>query len=636
MECKSRNLSLPKSVAAVGMSKWNEQPDVKALCQTLEVMCQATTVQEAVAEIKGIMSLGHNLWAYAYLRILSAKNTDLYYGLLLAEPALLLPVAYTPTVGEACQKFGRLPFYPRGCYVSITDRGNVKAVLQEYAEAMLTKRRDNLEQYDCQCIVFSDGGRILGLGDLGAFGMGIPLGKLDLYTVCGGFNPKKTIPVIIDAGCTGPEGNSAGLVIRDSELYTGLKQDRVTHKSEAGTIVNSAYYGADSFIGEFMAAATELFGTGCLLQFEDFNSNDAFPLLAEHRGNYLTYNDDIQGTAAVTVAALLGGIKIQRPACTNLIGETRSLRFLFHGAGSANIGSAMLLLEEAGVPKSSIFITNSTGLIWKSEDGKEGNFKNGEQKAVAMTGKPDCGKDLVSIINHVKPNVLIGAVGRNPGCFTEGVMKALLYVQPPEWRPIVFALSNPKTQAEMTAEQCYKYTGGKAIFGSGTRFDKVQVDGKMRDPGQVNNCFIFPGMSFGAMCCEASTIPEKLFMVAAEAVANCLDARDIEMESVVPHTGRLSEVGHAVALAVVMEAQASGLARKNLTSVDASKEVISKTLKSMMWFPSPRTVPRKRSAPASDHQSRKKAAVPASEASTDEPSDELAEESLPLAKASGA
>merc|ERR1711907_751900 len=147
-----------------------------------------------------------------------------------------------------------------------------------------------------------------------------------------------------------------------------------------------------------------------------------------------------------------------------------------------------------------------------------------------------------------------------------GVMKALLEVQPPEWRPIVFALSNPKTQAEMTAEQCYKYTGGKAIFGSGTRFDKVQVAGKMRDPGQVNNCFIFPGMSFGAMCCEASTIPEKLFMVAAEAVANCLDARDIEMESVVPNPGRIREVGHAVALAVVMEAQASGLARKYLTS----------------------------------------------------------------------
>merc|ERR1711988_2050712 len=143
--------------------------------------------------------------------------------------------------------------------------------------------------------------------------MGIPLGKLDLYTVCGGFNPSKTIPVIIDAGCTGPEGNSAGLVIRDSELYTGLKQDRVTHKSEAGTIVNSAYYGADSFIGEFMAAATELFGAGCLLQFEDFNSNDAFPLLAEYRDKYLCYNDDIQGTAAVTVAGLLGGIKLRDP-----------------------------------------------------------------------------------------------------------------------------------------------------------------------------------------------------------------------------------------------------------------------------------------------------------------------------------
>merc|ERR1740138_1534219 len=184
---------------------------------------------------------------------------------------------------------------------------------------MLARSVNNPSQYECQCIVFSDGGRILGLGDLGTWGMGIPIGKLDLYTVCGGFDPNRTIPVIIDAGCLDPEGNTAKLVIRDHELYTGCKQDRVKHKSEAGTQVNTAFFGPDSFIGEFMSAAKELFGKACLLQFEDFNSNDAFPLLAEYRNKFLSYNDDIQGTASVAVAALLGALKLRDPECTDLI-----------------------------------------------------------------------------------------------------------------------------------------------------------------------------------------------------------------------------------------------------------------------------------------------------------------------------
>ena len=178
----SRPLSLPKSVAAFGgLAKWNAQPRLAQQIKMLNAACTAATVAEALEEVRGIMNMGHNLWAYSYLRKLYAKDPNLYYGALAADPALLLPVAYTPTVGEACQKFGKMPLYSRGCYVSILDRGNVKAVLQEYAEAMLPKRTDG--KYDCQCIVFSDGGRILGLGDLAAWGMGIPIGKLDLYTV---------------------------------------------------------------------------------------------------------------------------------------------------------------------------------------------------------------------------------------------------------------------------------------------------------------------------------------------------------------------------------------------------------------------------------------------------------------------
>jgi len=588
-----RPLSLPKQVSAIGgIGKWNAQPTLAQQVKMLDAACTATTVAEALDEVRGIMSLGHNIWAYAYIRKLYATNPNLYYGMLAADPALLLPVAYTPTVGEACQKYGKMPFYPRGCYVAISDRGNVKAVLQEYAEVMLPKGADG--KFECQCIVFSDGGRILGLGDLAAWGMGIPVGKLDLYTVCGGFDPTRTIPVIIDAGCFDKDGNSAQLDIRGDPLYTGLKQGRVTHTSEAKTVVNSAYYGPDSFIGEFMAAATALFGTECLLQFEDFNSNDAFPLLAEYREKFLTYNDDIQGTASVAVAALLGGIKIQKPQATDLVGEVRKMRVLFHGAGSANLGGASLLVGEAGVPQANVVCTNSRGLIWRSEDGAEGSFKNNEQKAVAVVGKPPVGKDLVEIIEYFKPDVLIGAVGVSPGCFTEAVVKAMVAVQDAKKgadaadaaaaarRPIIFALSNPKTQAEITAADCYRFSGGRAIFGSGTRFFEEVVDGKPREPGQVNNFFIFPGMSFGAMMCHAKTIPESFFMVAAEAVANSLDAHDIEVESVVPHPGRIRHVAENVATAVVLAAQKGGLAQKSLGDDAAA---VGAALKAAMWSP---------------------------------------------------
>ncbi|CAE7340213.1 Me3 [Symbiodinium microadriaticum] len=281
------------------------------MLKTLDASCKASTVSEVMQEVRGFFTLGHLLYAYAYLRMLHYKDPNLYYAALWHDPAFLLPIVYTPTVGEACQKFGLLPFFPRGCYVSICDCGRVKEVLLEYAEAMLTK--DENGKFECQCIVFSDAGRILGLGDLGCWGMGIPIGKLDLYTVCAGFNPYKTVPVIIDAGCTDASGNSAKLTIRDHELYTGLKQDRMKHEDAQGTEVNTAYYGPCSLIGEFMAAAADIFSRKCLLQFEDFNTNDAFPLLEEYRHKFLSYNDDIQGTAAVVVAAVLGGIRLQKP-----------------------------------------------------------------------------------------------------------------------------------------------------------------------------------------------------------------------------------------------------------------------------------------------------------------------------------
>jgi len=577
-----RSLSLPKAVAAAGgINAWNEKHScIVQLSRMLDSMCRARTVEGALEEVQAVMLLGHFIWAYAYMRRLYNNNVDLYYAVLQAKPSLLMPVVYTPTVGEACQKFGKMPLYRRGCYLSITDKGRFKDVLQEYAEAELFKREDG--RYFCECIVFSDAGRILGLGDLGAWGMAIPIGKLDLYTVCAGVNPHRTIPVIVDAGCYGTEGNTGRLVIRDHELYTGLKQNRVTHKSAAGTTVNSAYYGEDSLIREFMDAAIDIFGKKCLLQFEDFNSNDAFPLLAEYRDKCLTYNDDIQGTAGVAVAGLLGAIRLRNPSETSLLRLLREEVFLFHGAGSANIGVMRLLRDEAGVPGSSIFVTNSRGLVWVTADGKSGNFRNDEQKEFAQVGEPAFDtKDLVALTKHVKATCLVGAVGVAPGCFTKQLMEAV--VANTDKRPIVFALSNPKTQAEITAEDAYTWSSGKVIFGSGTWFAPVELAGRQYQPGQVNNVYIFPGMSYGAICCDAQTIPESFFMRAAEAVANSLTEDDIKADRVVPHVDNIQHVSLEVATAVVLAAQELGLAGRTLGT---TREEVRDQLAKMRWVPS--------------------------------------------------
>ena len=311
--------------------------------------------------------------------------------------------------GEACQKFGNMPQFARGCYVSIEDRGNFVAVLKDYAAAHLELGDDG--KYKCDCIVFSDGGRILGLGDLGTWGMGIPIGKLDLYTAVGGVDPARTIPVIIDAGNMDPEGNSVRLTIREHENYTGTRCDRVRVRNEAGALVNAAYYGEDNMIDEFMNAAVEVFGNKVLLQFEDFNSNDAFPLLERTRHKFLTYNDDIQGTAAVTVAGILGAPKLKYPKESNLLSKVRGETIVFFGSGSANLGAASLLTsDEGGMPKSNVFMTGSRGLIWKDEDGSHGTFRNNEQEAFAVCPEPKWKhKELIDIVGNIKPTVLVGA-----------------------------------------------------------------------------------------------------------------------------------------------------------------------------------------------------------------------------------
>jgi len=577
----SRSLSLANSVReAGGINAWNTMlPETEALWGMLDETCKAHSVPEALADLRGMMAIGHNIWAYMYMRVLYKKNLNVFFGCLLAEPAMLMPVVYTPTVGEACQKFGLMPFHTRGCYVGINQRGNIKNVLLDYAKAHLQQQTDGT--YGCDCIVFSDGGRILGLGDLGAWGMGIPIGKLDLYTTCAGVDPYRTVPVIIDAGIYDANGNTAKLEIRDNKRYTGIKQDRVTMKSEAGTVVNSAYYGEGNMIEEFMTAACEVFGRNVLLQFEDFNSNDAFPLLDIYRTKFCSYNDDIQGTAAICVAGILGSIKIKNPSVEDLIGLLPREKVLFHGSGSANLGAAALLVQ-GGTQLSNIAMTNSRGLMWKSADGSEGTFRNDEQKEFAECPKPAYPhKELIDIVSNYKPSVLVGATGRTPNCFDKTLVETMVDINAGV-RPVIFALSNPKSQAEITSEDCYGWSNGAAIFGSGTKFPAIKVNGVVHNPGMVNNVYIFPGLSYGAVQCEASTIPDSLFLKAAEAVANSLDDEDIAEDRVVPPLTRIREVALNVATAVVLQSQKEGIANKVLGQ---TREEVKAALKANMWAP---------------------------------------------------
>ena len=605
----SRSLSLPKSVAAAGgLEAWNRRrPSTAALRATLDRLADATkSVGAALAEVAGFLELGDGLWAHAYLRAIADRAPELYFAALLAAPEQLLPIAYTPTVGEACQRFGRLPFRARGCYVSLADRGRFAEVLREYAAAHLRKRAGGggggggaaASTYECDCVVFTDGGRVLGLGDLGAWAMGIPLGKLDLYAACAGVDPRRTVPVVIDAGVADAAGNTAGLDVRGDESYTGARVARATRAGADGAArLTAAYYAEEEeereegAIDEFMRACVEVFGDRVLLQFEDFNSNDAFPLLARARGRFLCYNDDIQGTAAVTCAAILGAIKLRHPGATDLLRRLRDETVLFHGAGSANLGAARLLVAEGGLPRARVLMTNSRGLVWRHEDDDAvGNFRTAEQAEFAvLVGEAEqaawANASLAELVARARPSVLVGAVGVAPACFTREVVEAMVAAADGGARPVVFALSNPSSQAECTSAEAYEWSGGRAIFGSGTAMRPVVVNGTEHVPGQVNNVYVFPGVSLGAIACEATSLPDRVFLVAAEAVANSLSEQDVREDRVVPALSRIRAVSQNVATAVVLECQKLGLARAHLGS---TWDKVHAAVGRKMWTPKPR------------------------------------------------
>merc|ERR1719295_474413 len=419
-----------------------------------------TEDEQAEHSMRNLRRFDDPLNKYMYMADLSERNEKLFYKILSENTEELMPIVYTPTVGLACQKFGLAYKRPKGLFITIHDKGHVYEVLKNWPEQ------------DVRCIVVTDGERILGLGDLGAQGMGIPIGKLSLNTAIAGIAPSQTLPVTLDVGTNREE------LLQDVD-YIGLRHKRVTGQEY------------DDFIDEFMAAVVRRYGQNTLIQFEDFGNQNAFRFLEKYRNIYCTFNDDIQGTASVACAGILAALKATN---TKLADHT----FLFQGAGEAAIGIANLIAmameKREGIPfkeaLKKVWLKDSRGLIVKNRP--EGGIST--HKA-PFAHEHETMTDLGEIVKKLKPTVLIGAAAI-PNVFTPEIIRDMATFND---KPVIFALSNPTSKAECTAEQAYVNSDGRAVFASGSPFPTFTGFGKTYEPGQGNNAYIFPGAALGVI-----------------------------------------------------------------------------------------------------------------------------------------
>jgi malate dehydrogenase (oxaloacetate-decarboxylating)(NADP+) len=427
-----------------------------------------------------MMQLGHkssDLDRYIYLVGLLDHDEILFYRTVMSDPARFLPIVYDPTIGEACLKFGHIYRQTRGMYLSMTRRGKVKEILK------------NWPQKDVRFICVTDGGRILGLGDLGANGAGIPIGKLELYTACAGVPPQYLLPMYLDAGTNNEE------YLHDP-LYLGMRRARPS--------TDELY----AFVDEFVEAVQEVFPR-CCIHFEDWTGSDAVHLLQRYRDRYCVYNDDVQGTAGIVLAGMINAAKIKG---TKLHDE----RYLFLGAGSAGIGLADLLcaaLVEEGLTlteaQARVYMFDINGLL---ESTRRDLFDF--QKPYAHAHAPS--HDFAKCIESIKPTTIIG-VSTVGGAFTQPIIERLSQINE---RPVILALSNPTEHAECTPEQAYTWSNGKAIYAAGVQFPPVRFKGQTLLPGQANNFYIFPAIGMAIFATQASRVTDQMFIEAAGAVAD--------------------------------------------------------------------------------------------------------------------
>ncbi len=460
----------------------------------------------------------NDLERYMALSALQDRNEVLFYRVLVDHLEEMMPLVYTPTVGEACQEYGAIFRRPRGLFISAEDRGRIAELLGHWPHA------------DVRIIVVTDGERILGLGDLGAYGMGIPVGKLSLYTGCAGIHPTHCLPITLDVGT-----NNEALL--GDPLYIGLRHRRIT---------GQAY---EDLVQEFFDAVEQTFPRA-VIQLEDFATRNAFGLLEHYRDRACTFDDDIQGTAAVAVAGIYSALRITK-------GSLRDGRFLFLGAGEAGIGIGHLLvaaLENEGMSESEAkercWFLDSKGLVVRSRTDLAPHKVPFALDHAPLTG-------LVNAIDALEPTALIGVSGV-AGSFGQDVVERMAEHNE---RPIIFALSNPTSKSECTAEQAYRWSGGRAVFASGSPFDPVEFEGRRFVPGQGNNVYIFPGVGLGLIESQARHVTDEMFFAAARVLANEVTEDDLALGRVFPPLTRVREVSAAIAAEVARIAWRRGLAR---------------------------------------------------------------------------
>ena len=464
---------------------------------------------------------------YAFLRDLQDTNETLFYALLVRNIDELLPLVYTPTVGEGCQHFSEIWRKPRGVFLSYPNKHRIREILAD-------PRFDRV-----RVIVVSDGERILGLGDQGAGGMGIPIGKLSLYTGCAGIHPDLTLPILLDVGTNNRERLA-------NPLYIGWRHER---------IVGAEY---DAFVEEFVDAVVERW-PNVLLQWEDFAGSNATRLLAKYRDRLCTFNDDIQGTAAIAAGTLLAAVNVTGIKLTEQ-------RIAVLGAGSAGCGISSLLLQamiDAGLgeaqARQSFFLVDRNGLLLEGMEGITPAQVPFVQRRTTVSGwtldKP--GQiGLLDVMRNAKPTVLIGVSGQ-AGAFTETVVRAM--AQSVE-RPVIFPLSNPTSRCEATPQQLIEWTDGRALIGTGSPFAPVQWNGKLMQVDQTNNSYIFPGVGLGVLAVNARRVTDAMFMVAGKVVASMSPTLKDRHGRLLPPVDQLRAVSVAVAKAVAVQAQVDGVA----------------------------------------------------------------------------
>ncbi|CAA2977591.1 NADP-dependent malic enzyme-like isoform X2 [Olea europaea subsp. europaea] len=462
------------------------------------------------------------LQRYMAMMDLQERNERLFYKLLIDNVEELLPIVYTPTVGEACQKYGSIFRRPQGLYISLKEKGRILEVLKNWPEKNI------------QVIVVTDGERILGLGDLGCQGMGIPVGKLSLYTALGGVRPSVCLPITIDVGTNNKK-------LLDDEFYIGLRQNRATGEEYA------------ELLEEFMSAVKQNYGEKILVQFEDFANHNAFELLAKYRTTHLVFNDDIQGTASVVLAGLIAALKV-------VGGTLADHTFLFLGAGEAGTGIAELIALEISKKtdapieetRKQVWLVDSKGLVVTSRKESLQHFK----QPWAHEHEPV--KELIDAVQAIKPTVLIGTsgVGRT---FTKEVIEAMASFNE---KPIILALSNPTSQSECTAEEAYTWSEGRAIFCSGSPFESVEYDGKILVPGQANNAYIFPGFGLGLIMSGTVRVHDDLLLAASEALAAQVTEEYYAKGLIYPPFSNIRKISANIAANVAAKSYELGLASR--------------------------------------------------------------------------